>query len=144
MSAELRTPRLSTAVRRRLVHGALIAIAVGYIAVLVLAPLVGIVWQVVKAGWKTVVETLTLPDVLHAFYLTAVISAITVVVTSVLGVVVALVLTRDHFPGKHLLSAIVDLPLAVSPIIVGLMAVLLFGRTGWFEPWLFAHGIQVA
>jgi sulfate transport system permease protein len=61
----------------------------------------------------------------------------------VFGVIVALVLARDSFPGKRLVSAIVDLPLAVSPVIVGLMAVLLFGRGGWFEPFFAERGIQV-
>jgi sulfate transport system permease protein len=81
--------------------------------------------------------------VLHAYLLSGIITVITVVVTAVFGVVVALVLTRDRFPGKRILSAMVDLPLAVSPVIVGLMAVILFGRGGWFEPWFSAHGIQI-
>ena len=68
---------------------------------------------------------------------------VTVVVTTVFGIVVALVLARDRFAGKRLMSALVDLPLAVSPVIVGLMAVLLFGRGGWFEPFFAARGIQV-
>ena len=63
--------------------------------------------------------------------------------TGVFGVIVAMVLARDHFRGKSVMSAVVNLPFAVSPIIVGLMAVLLFGRGGWFEPWFSAHGIQV-
>jgi sulfate transport system permease protein len=81
--------------------------------------------------------------VLHAFYLTGVITVITVIVTSVFGVIVALVIARDRFPGRALMSAFVDLPLAVSPVIVGLMAVVLFGLGGWFEPWFSAHGIQI-
>jgi len=72
-----------------------------------------------------------------------VIMAITVVVTTFFGVVVALVLARDRFPGKRLVSALVDLPLAVSPVVVGLMAVLLFGRGGWFEPFFASRGIQI-
>jgi sulfate/thiosulfate transport system permease protein len=56
---------------------------------------------------------------------------------------VALVISRDRFLGRRIMSAIVDLPLAVSPVVVGLAAVLLFGRGGWFEPWFTAHGIQV-
>jgi sulfate transport system permease protein len=75
--------------------------------------------------------------------LTAIIMVVTVVVTTVFGIVVALVLARDRFIGKRLVSALVDLPLAVSPVIVGLMAVLLFGRGGWFEPFFAARGIQV-
>ena len=77
------------------------------------------------------------------YYLTAVITVVTVVVTGIFGVIVALVLARDHFRGKSVVSAVVDLPFAVSPVIVGLMAVLLFGRGGWFEPWFTAHGIQI-
>jgi sulfate/thiosulfate transport system permease protein len=64
-------------------------------------------------------------------------------VTSVFGVIVALVLARDRLPGKRLMSALVNLPLAVSPVIVGLMAVLLFGRGGWFESFFAAQGIQI-
>ena len=70
----------------------------------------------------------------HAFYLTGVITVITVVVTSVFGVLVAWVLARDRFPGRSVMNALVDLPFAVSPVTVGVMAVLLFGRGGWFEP----------
>jgi sulfate/thiosulfate transport system permease protein len=72
-----------------------------------------------------------------------VIMVVTVIVTTCFGIVVALVLARDRFVGKRLVSAVVDLPLAVSPVIVGLMAVLLFGRGGWFEPFFAARGIQV-
>ncbi len=140
---ELPTPRLSAMARRRLVHGGFVAIAVLYVGILVIAPLVGIAWAVIQAGWSTISATLKQPDVLHAFYLTGVITLITVVVTSVFGVIVALVITRDRFPGRALMSAFVDLPLAVSPVIVGLMAVLLFGRGGWFEPWFSSHGIQI-
>jgi sulfate transport system permease protein len=64
-------------------------------------------------------------------------------VTTVFGVVVALVIARDKFIGRSLLNALVDLPFAVSPVIVGLMVVLLFGRGGWFEPFFTSRGIQV-
>ena len=97
----------------------------------------------VPAGWSTIVSTLKQPDVLHAFYLTGVITVITVIVTSIFGVIVALVIARDRFPGRALMSALVDLPLAVSPVIVGLMAVVLFGLGGWFEPWFTSHGIRI-
>jgi sulfate transport system permease protein len=66
-----------------------------------------------------------------------------VIVTSIFGVIVALVIARDRFPGRALMSAAVDLPLAVSPVIVGLMAVVLFGLGGWFEPWFTSHGIRI-
>jgi sulfate transport system permease protein len=122
---------------------ALIATAVVYVAVLLLAPLAGIIWTVAKAGFSAVVDTFGQADVRHAYLLTAWITVITVTVTAVLGVVTAVVLVRDRFPGKRLLSAIVDLPLAVSPVIVGLMAVVVFGRGGWFESFFAARGIQI-
>jgi sulfate transport system permease protein len=140
---ELRVPVLPSGTRRRLVHGGFIAIAFLYVGILVIAPLIGIAWAVVQAGWSTIVSTLRQPDVQHAFYLTGVITVITVVVTSIFGVIVALVIARDRFPGRALMSAFVDLPLAVSPVIVGLMAVVLFGLGGWFEPWFTSHGIRI-
>jgi sulfate/thiosulfate transport system permease protein len=136
-------PRLSAGSRRTLVHATFTLLAVGYVAALVLAPLAGIAWAGLKAGWSTVRTTFAMADVLHAFSLTALITLLTVAVTAVFGIVVALVLTRDRFPGKRFLSALVDLPLAVSPVIVGLMCIVLFGRGGWFESWLAARGIQV-
>ncbi len=138
-----RTPRLAGSARRRLVHGGFTAIALVYVGALVIAPLVGIAFAAFKGGWSLIVDTLRQPDVMHAYYLTGVITLITVIVTTVLGVIVALVITRDRFPGRALMSALVDLPIAVSPVIVGLMAVLLFGTGGWFEPWFSAHGIRI-
>ena len=143
MSTEVRTPRLSGSTRRLLVHGGFTAIAILYVGVLVVAPLIGIAWAALRSGLSTWTSTLSQPDVVHTYVITGIITAITFVVTTVLGVVVALVITRDRFPGRSLLSAFVDLPLAVSPVIVGVMAVLLFGRGGWFDPWFAARGIQI-
>jgi sulfate transport system permease protein len=140
---ELRVPVLPSGTRRRLVHGGFIAIALLYVGILVIAPLIGIAWAAFQAGWSAIVSTLKQPDVLHAFYLTGVITVITVIVTAIFGVIVALVIARDRFPGRALMSAAVDLPLAVSPVIVGLMAVVLFGLGGWFEPWFTSHGIRI-
>lgn len=143
MSADLREPLVPAGARRRLVHGSLTLAAVLYVGVLVIAPLVGIAWAALKSGWSTWHSTLTDPRTIHAYLLTGIITAITVVVTTVFGIVVALVLARDRFPGRGLLSAFVDVPFAVSPVVVGLMAVVLFGRLGWFEAWFTARGIQI-
>lgn len=129
--------------RGRLIRGGMLFVALAYISTLLLAPLIGIVWTSLGSGLGVVVETLTRPDVVHAYWLTLVITVVTVVVTMVMGTLSALVLTRDRFPGRAVLNAVVDLPLAVSPVIVGLMVVLLFGRGGWFEPFFAARGIQV-
>jgi sulfate/thiosulfate transport system permease protein len=140
---EIKAPRTSETTRRRLVHGGLTAVTVLYIGLLIVAPLVGIAVAALKPGWNGWTQLLSQPDVRHALVLTGVITLETVLVTSVLGVVVALVLARDRFPGKRFVSAIVDLPLAVSPVVVGLAAVLLFGTGGWFADWFNARGIQV-
>jgi sulfate transport system permease protein len=121
----------------------LIGIAVAYVAVLLLAPLAGIVWTAVRGGGRVFLDTLSQPDVRHAYLLTGIITLVTVAVTGFFGVITALVLSRDRFPGKRFVSAIVDLPLAVSPVIVGLMVVVLFGRGGWFEAFFAARGIQI-
>lgn len=142
-TTEVRSPRLSAQTRRRLVHGGLTGAALAYVGALVVAPLIGIAVAAMKPGlssWRTV---FTDPYARHAYLLTAFITVETLVVTTAMGVVVALVLTRDRFGGKAVVSAIVDLPLAVSPVVVGLAAVLLFGLGGWFQPWFAARGIQI-
>jgi sulfate transport system permease protein len=132
----------SAGVGRR-VRWLLLGTAILYVAILLLAPLAGIIWAALGEGLSVLGDTFSQPEVLHAFQLTAIITLITVMVTSVFGVVAALVLARHPFRGSGLLSALVDLPLAVSPVIVGLMAVLLFGRGAWFEPFFAARGIQI-
>ncbi len=138
-----RRARDADARRERLVRGIMLAVALLYVLVLLVAPLGGIIYYALKSGLGAIGRTFSQPDVRHAFSLTFVIMLVTVAVTSVFGVIVALVLSRDRFPGKRLVSAMVDLPLAISPVIVGLMAVLLFGRGGWFEPFFAARGAQI-
>jgi sulfate transport system permease protein len=125
------------------VRVALIGTAVGYVAILLVAPLAGIIVTVLGAGLTTIVDTLASPDVLHALWLTLLLTILTVMVTGIFGIITALVLVRDRFWGRRFMSGIVDLPLAVSPVIVGLMAVILFGRGGWLEPFFASRGIQV-
>jgi sulfate/thiosulfate transport system permease protein len=135
--------RNADARRGRLVRGVMLTVALIYVAVLLLAPLAGIFYYALKAGVGALGRTFGEQDVQHAFLLTFVIMVVTVVVTTMFGVVVALVLARDRFPGQRFVSALVDLPLAISPVVVGLMAVLLFGRGGWFAPFFAARGIQI-
>jgi sulfate transport system permease protein len=114
-----------------------------YVGVLLLVPLVGIVYTALQPGISKITETFSLPDVRHAFYLTAIITVITVLVTGVFGVITAWVLVRQRFVGRSFLNALVDLPFALSPVTVGLAAVLLFGTGGWLEPLFQARGIQI-
>ena len=121
----------------------ILAIGLIYAGVLLLAPLISIVWTALGSGFDVIKETFASADVRHAFLLTGIITLITVLVTGVFGVITAIVLVRDRFPGKRFLNALVDLPLAVSPVTVGLMCVLLFGAGGFFEPFFTARGIQI-
>jgi sulfate transport system permease protein len=129
--------------RQRVIRAALVSLCLFYVLVLLLAPFIGILITALKGGFHAISDTLGRPDVRHAYLLTGVITFFTVSLTSLFGLVVAWVLSRDKFRGRTILNGLVDLPFAVSPVIVGLMAVLLFGRGGWFEPFFASRGIQI-
>lgn len=129
--------------RRRIARSGILLLALIYVGILLLAPLGGIVWQAINDGFDIVRQTFAQADVRHAFWLTLVITLITVTLTTILGVITGYVLARHRFRGRGFFNALVDLPMAVSPVTVGLMVVLLFGRGGWFEPFFAARGVQV-
>jgi sulfate transport system permease protein len=115
---------------------ALRIVAVLYLAILVLVPLVVICWRTFESGLSKFFNTLSQPDTVHAFELSLIIAAISVVANTIFGVGVALLLARCRFPGRRLLSALVDLSVAVSPIVVGLALTLVYGSKGWFGSFL--------
>ena len=129
--------------RRRLVRGGLISLVVVYVGALLLLPLVNIAWTALKPGWHVVTETFAQADVKHAFLLTAIIAVLTVIVTAVLGVIVSWVLVRQRFIGRAVMNAFVDLPFALSPVTVGLAAIILFGRNGWFFDFFSQRNIDI-
>jgi sulfate transport system permease protein len=118
-------------------------VAFGYVGMLLALPVGLIIWRTFENGLAPVWDALTTQDALHALWLSVLIALIAVPANTVFGVMCALVLVRHRFPGKALLSAFVDLPLGVSPIVVGLALVIVYGRFGWLGPWLFAHNIQI-
>ncbi len=122
----------------------LIAIVVAYVTILVVAPIGSLVAGAFENGLRPVIKALRQPDVLAAFWLTLWISLLTVVVHATCGTVTAWVLVRHRFPGRRLLNAMVDMPFAVSPVVVGYMLLLLFGRNGMLAPLLAALDIKVA
>jgi sulfate/thiosulfate transport system permease protein len=140
------TPHLAVAsrsARGRPAKGILAGAAIAYVAVLLLLPLIGIVAKAFAPGLSIVGDTLARPDVRHAFLLTGIITVIAIAVTTSFGLVVAWVLVRQRFRGRPLMNAVIDLPFALSPVTVGLAAVLLFGTGGWFTEFFAARGIQV-
>lgn len=119
-------------------------LVVGYLFFLVAWPSSLVVQRTFEHGLAGLQTALADPDVVHALKLTATVAVTAVVINLVFGVGISLLLVRSEFPGKRLLSALIDLPLAVSPVVVGLALVLVYnGRTGWFGPALEANGLQV-
>ena len=119
-------------------------LVVGYLGMLVAWPLALVVQNTFAGGLHDVVATLTDPTVLHALQETAIVAVIAVVINLVFGVGASLLLVRCRFPGRRLLSALIDLPMAVSPVVVGLALVLVYnGRDGWFGPSLEEAGFQI-
>jgi sulfate transport system permease protein len=119
-------------------------LVVAYLVMLVAWPSAYVVRTTFDGGLTNLQEALSDPDVLHALKLSGVVAVAAVAINLVFGVGMSLLLVRTRFPGRRVLSALLDLPLAVSPIVVGLALVLVYnGRFGWFGPTLEAHGLQV-
>lgn len=115
-----------------------------YILILIVAPLVGLVYNALREGLPPVLAALGQPGVLLAFWRTFYIALITLVVHATFGTAVAWVMVRHRFPGRKLLNGLIDMPFAVSPVVVGYMLLLLFGRNGLLAPVLNTLGIQIA
>jgi sulfate/thiosulfate transport system permease protein len=111
---------------------ALRTVALGYLAALLVVPVGLVFYRAFEDGFGTAWDAVTTPPAQHAFYLTVLIAAIAVPANAVFGVLTAWVLARYDFRGKRLLDVLVDLPFAVSPVVVGLALILVWGRDGWF------------
>jgi len=129
--------------RRPLVPALLIALALGWLAAFLLLPLAAVFVEALRAGVQAYLASIGKPDALAAIRLTLLVAAIAVPLNLVFGVAAAWLMARFEFRGKALLGALIDLPFSVSPVVSGLVYVLLFGAQGWFGPWLVAHGVTV-
>ena len=118
-------------------------VAVLYLVAVLLGPLALVFWRTFEDGFSPAWHALSHPDTVHAFKLTLIITAIAVPLNTVFGVLCALAIVRKRFPGKGILNAFIDLPLALSPVVVGLALYLLYGRQGWLGSWFDEHGIQI-
>ena len=119
------------------------AIALLYLALLLLVPVGVVLYRTLEPGLSAVIDSITTPAAQHAFALTLEVTAVTVPLVTVFGVLLALVLVRGRFPGKPVVEALVDLPFAISPVVVGIALIFVYGRTGWFGDDLARAGIQV-
>jgi len=125
------------------VRRTLIALAVLFLAVFLILPLVAIFTEAFRKGIGAYFAAFTDSDTLSAIRLTLLTTVIAVPLNIIFGLAAAWAIAKYHFTGKSVLMTLIDLPFAVSPVIAGLMFVLLFGLQGWFGPWLIAHEIRI-
>lgn len=127
----------------KLIRWLLITIALVFLALFLVTPLVAVFAQALDKGWSGYWEAIRDPETLAAIRLTLIAAAIAVPLNTLFGIAAAWSITKFDFRGKNLLITILDLPFAVSPVISGLIFVLIFGAQGWFGPWLADHDIQI-
>src|SRR6266536_1192671 len=114
--------------------------SLGYLAVLLVAPVGFVFWRTFEHGVGPAWDAVTTPDALHALKVTLILTAIAVPANTIFGVMCSLAIVRHRFPGAGVVNAVVDLPLALSPVVAGLALLLLYGRGGW----LGGHGVLFA
>jgi len=121
----------------------LIGVALAFLGLLLAAPLGAVLTQALAKGWQAYLESFADPDTLAAIRLTLLVAAIVVPVNTIFGICAAWAIAKFEFKGKSLLITLIDLPFAVSPVIAGLVFVLLFGANGWFGEWLQERDIAI-
>ncbi|WP_373524656.1 sulfate ABC transporter permease subunit CysW [Nostoc sp.] len=121
----------------------LISIAIAYLALVQYIPSINVFVQAFSKGFAPFLSNLTRPAFLHAAWLTLMLALIALPVNTVFGLCAAWAIARHKFPGRAIVLSIIDLPFSISPVVAGLMIVLLYGRNGWFGPWLQAHDIKI-
>jgi sulfate transport system permease protein len=121
----------------------LTVIALAFLGLFLVVPLVAVFVQAFSKGIEGYLEALREPDAMSAITLTLIVAAIAVPLNTIFGLSAAWAVAKFRFAGKHILITLIDLPFAVSPVIAGLMFILLFGRQGWMGPWLEEHGLKI-
>jgi sulfate transport system permease protein len=145
MSSPMASPRDIQAATREpaWVRRTLILIALAFLGLFLLLPLVAVFVEALKKGWLVYAAAITEPDALSAIRLTLLVAAIAVPLNVVFGVAAAWCLAKFDFRGKSLILTLIDLPFSVSPVIAGLIFVLVFGLQGWLGEWLRDHDIRI-
>jgi sulfate transport system permease protein len=147
MSAPVSTKSLNSIGRTQtepaIVRWLLIAIALTFLALFLAMPLAAVFGQAFEKGLSVYLEALKEPDTLSSIKLTLITAAVSVPLNLFFGVTAAWAIAKFSFPGKNLLITLIDLPFSVSPVISGLIYVLIFGLQGWIGPWLQDHDIKI-
>jgi sulfate transport system permease protein len=118
-------------------------VALAYLAGILLAPVGVVVYRTFEPGLGAVFDSITTPAAIHAFWLTVEVAAIAVPLNAIFGVITAMALVRGRMPGRRIVEMLIDLPFAISPVVVGLALFLLYGREGWFGHELTDLGVQI-
>jgi sulfate/thiosulfate transport system permease protein len=121
----------------------LIAVALVFLTLFLFIPLVAVFTEALKNGWHNYVESILDPDALSAIKLTLIAAGIAVPLNLVFGVAASWAVAKFDFRGKSILLTLIDLPFSVSPVIAGLIYVLIFGAQGWLGPWLLEHDVKI-
>src|SRR4051794_9179848 len=119
------------------------SVALGYLGVLLVLPVGFVFYKTFEHGFAAAWNSVTTSDAQHAFWLTIKLVVIAVPINTLFGVVAAIAIVRHRWRGKGLFNAMLDLPFAISPVVVGLALLLLYGRTGWFGDWLTQNGWRI-
>ena len=128
---------------KRWVRYTLLTLGLAFFALFLLLPLAAVFTEALRKGWDTYLASLIEPDAVSAIKLTLLAAVISVPLNIVFGVCAAWAITKHDFRGKQLLITLIDLPFSVSPVVAGLIYVLIFGAQGWFGPWLQAHDVKI-
>jgi sulfate transport system permease protein len=142
VTAHGRQPSALTA-ERPWVRFVLIALALGFMFLFLVLPLAAVFAEALRKGWGAYWEALQEPDAWAAIRLTLLTAALAVPLNLVFGVAAAWAIAKFEFRGKSFLTTLIDLPFSVSPVVAGLIYVLVFGAQGWLGPWLASHGIKI-
>ncbi|MBU6229413.1 MAG: sulfate ABC transporter permease subunit CysW [Cyanobacteria bacterium REEB459] len=143
MTAELPESKSQATAGIDWVKGGLIAFVVIYLALLLFVPAANVFYQAIQGGWPGMVKVLTSRLFLNALKLTLIATVISVPLNTIFGICAALAIANKTFRGRTLLLSIIDLPFSISPVVAGLMLILLYGNRGWFGPLLQAGGIKI-
>jgi sulfate transport system permease protein len=127
----------------RWVRVVLIGVALGFLGLFLVVPLAAVFYQAFAKGWQTYLAALVDADARSAITMTLIAAGISVPLSALFGLAAAWSIGKFRFVGRNLLITLIDLPFSVSPVIAGLIFVLLFGRQGWLGPWLEAHNLQI-
>ena len=134
-AAGLREPRITKTL--------LILAAVAYVALMLVLPLGAVLFEALRKGWQTWMAAVSDPDARSSIRLTLMVAAIAVPLNTMCGLAAAWAIAKFDFRGKTALVSLIELPFSVSPVVSGLVFVLLFGAQGWFGPWLERHDIHI-